>query len=67
MSEYIALIRFFYFRGCPEKLDEVMDVKLYHTLNGGVLYDRIKILKLPKDKDVCDLRGQIEDYYYEIK
>jgi DNA primase len=42
-------------------------LKLYHTLNGGSLYNRIKIVKLPKDKDVCDLRGQIDDYYIKIK
>jgi DNA primase len=41
--------------------------KLYHTLNGGRLYNKIKIIKLPKDKDVCDLKGQIDEYYYEIK
>lgn len=42
-------------------------LKLYHELNGGRLYNKIKIVKLPKDKDVCDLRGKIEEYYYEIK
>jgi len=42
-------------------------LKLYHELNGGALYNRIKIVKLPLDKDVCDLKGQIEEYYYEIK
>ena len=42
-------------------------VKLYHELNGGGLYGKIKILKLPDDKDVCDLRGEINDYYYNIK
>jgi hypothetical protein len=42
-------------------------LKLYHELNGGRLYNKIKIIKLPNDKDVCDLRGQIEEYYYEIK
>jgi DNA primase len=42
-------------------------VKLYHELNGGGLYGKIKILKLPEDKDVCDLRGQINDYYYDIR
>ncbi len=42
-------------------------LKLYHELNGGKLYNKIKIVKLPKDKDVCDLKGEIEDYYYEIK
>jgi hypothetical protein len=31
------------------------------------LYNKIKMVKLPKDKDVCDLRGDIEEYYYEIK
>ena len=29
--------------------------------------NKIKILKLPKDKDVCDLKGKIDEYYYEIK
>lgn len=42
-------------------------LKLYHELNGGTLYNRIKIVRLPLDKDVCDLKGQIEEYYYEIK
>jgi DNA primase len=42
-------------------------LKLYHELNGGTLYNRIKIVKLPLDKDVCDLKGQIDEYYYEIK
>lgn len=41
-------------------------IKLYHNLNGGKLYNRIKIIKLPKDKDVCDLRGDITNYYHEI-
>jgi DNA primase len=42
-------------------------LKLYNELNGGRLYNKIKFVKLPKDKDICDLRGQIEEYYYEIK
>ena len=42
-------------------------VKLYHELNGGELYQKIKILKLPIDQDVCDLRGQIDPYYVIIK
>jgi DNA primase len=42
-------------------------VKLYNELNGGDLYGRLKILKLPEDKDICDLKGQINDYYYEMK
>jgi len=41
--------------------------KLYNELNGGSLYGKIKIVKLPKDKDVCDLKGQINDYFYEMK
>ena len=41
--------------------------RLYHELNGGKLYNKIKLIKLPADKDVCDLRGQIDEYYYEIK
>jgi hypothetical protein len=24
-------------------------------------------VKLPKDKDVCDLKGDIENYYVEFK
>jgi DNA primase len=42
-------------------------LKLYHELNGGDLYGKIKIVKLPKDKDVCDLKGQIDEYYITIK
>lgn len=42
-------------------------LKIYHELNGGKLYNKIKIVKLPKDKDICDLKGQIDEYYYEIK
>jgi DNA primase len=42
-------------------------VKLYHELNGGELYQKIKILKLPMDQDVCDLKGQIDPYYVTIK
>jgi hypothetical protein len=42
-------------------------LKLYHNLNGGKFYNKVKILKLPKDKDVCDLKGNINDYYYEIQ
>ena len=41
--------------------------KLYKELNGGELYNRVKIVKLPVDKDVCDLRGEINDYYYKMK
>jgi DNA primase len=42
-------------------------LRVYHELNGGRLYNKIKIVKLPVDKDVCDLRGQIDEYYHEIR
>ena len=42
-------------------------LKIYNELNGGRLYGRIKIVKLPVDKDVCDLKGDINEYYYEMK
>ena len=42
-------------------------LKVYHTLNGGRLYNKIKIIKLTGDKDVCDLQGKIDEFYYEIK
>jgi len=41
-------------------------LKLYHELNGGELWGRVKIVKLPKNKDVCDLKGQIENFYVKI-
>jgi len=42
-------------------------VKLYHCLNGGRLYGKVKIIKLTGNNDVADLRGNISDYYYVIK
>jgi DNA primase len=42
-------------------------LRIYNELNGGILYNKIKIIKLPRDKDICDLKGQIDEYYYEIK
>ena len=42
-------------------------LKLYHTLNGGRLYNKIKIIKPPKGMDVADLKGKIDEYYHEIK
>lgn len=42
-------------------------LKIYEELNGGRLYNKIKLVKLPKDKDICDLKGKIEEYYYEMK
>lgn len=42
-------------------------VKIYNELNGGELYGRIKIVKLSLDKDVCDVKGKLDEYYYEMK
>lgn len=43
-------------------------VNLYHELHGGELWGRIKLIKLPDEKDIADLRGEIKDeYYYIIK
>jgi DNA primase len=42
-------------------------LKMYHELNGGRLYNKVKLYKLPQDKDVCDLRGKIDEFYYEIR
>ena len=41
-------------------------VNLYHELHGGVLWGRIKLIKLPDEKDIADLRGEIKDEYYYI-
>jgi DNA primase len=41
-------------------------VKLYHELNGGDLWGKIKLIKLPDDSDIADLRGEIKDEYYHI-
>ena len=41
-------------------------IKLYHELHGGELWGRIKLIKLPDDKDIADLRGEIKDEYYYI-
>lgn len=40
--------------------------RLFHELNGGRLYGKIKIIRPPKDKDICDLRGEIDDYYVNL-
>jgi len=48
--------------------DAYTDAKnLYDKLNGGALYNRVKLVKLPKDKDVCDLKCDIEKYYVQFK
>lgn len=41
-------------------------VNLYHELHGGELWGKIKLIKLPDDKDIADLRGEIKDEYYYI-
>ncbi len=41
-------------------------VKLYHELNGGELWGKIKLIKLPDNSDIADLRGEIKDEYYRI-
>lgn len=40
--------------------------RLFHELNGGRLYGKIKIIRPPIDKDICDLRGEIGDYYVNL-
>lgn len=43
-------------------------LKLYHIINGGSLYNMVKLIKLPEGKDIADLRGEIkEEYYFKIK
>lgn len=37
-------------------------VKLYHKLNGGRLWGKIWISKLPVDKDIADLQGNLNNY-----
>lgn len=39
---------------------------LYNKLNGGKLRGKIKILKLPKNTDVAELMGKIDDFYYQM-
>ena len=41
-------------------------VKLYHELNGGNLWGKVKLIKLPEETDIADLRGEIKDEYYHI-
>ena len=37
-------------------------VNLYRKLNGGRLWGKIWIIKLPIDKDIADLQGKLDDY-----
>ncbi len=36
--------------------------KLYYKLNGGKLFGKIWVVKLPVDKDIADLEGNYDDY-----
>jgi len=36
--------------------------KLYHKINCGRLMGKVNIIKLPKDKDIADLQGNLQDY-----
>lgn len=36
--------------------------KLYYKLNGGKLFGKIWIVKLPEDKDIAELRGDLTNY-----
>ncbi len=37
-------------------------VRLYHKLNCGKLMGKVWVIKLPKDKDIADLEGKLEQY-----
>lgn len=37
-------------------------VKLYYKLNGGRLWGKVWVVKLPIDKDIADLQGKLEEY-----
>jgi hypothetical protein len=37
---------------------------LYNELNGGELWGRVRLIKLPNGKDIADLRGKIESEYF---
>ena len=36
--------------------------RLYHRLNCGKLMGRVNVVKLPKDKDIADLQGNLTDF-----
>jgi DNA primase len=36
--------------------------RLYHRLNCGKLMGRVSVVKLPKDKDIADLQGNLIDF-----
>ena len=39
-------------------------LKIYHRLNGGKLYGKVKIVKLIEGYDVADLKGEIKNEYF---
>jgi DNA primase len=43
-------------------------LKIYHKLNGGALFGRIKIIKLEDERDIAELKGDINlNEFFEIK
>lgn len=42
-------------------------LNLFHKINCGKLYGKVKILKLPEDKDACDLLGNIDEFFYDVE
>lgn len=42
-------------------------LKLYHELNGGKLWNRIKLLSLPDGEDMASLRGEVMSYVTSVK
>ena len=36
--------------------------KLYYKLNGGKLFGKIWVFRLPEDKDIADLQGDLTNY-----
>ena len=41
--------------------------KIYHQLNGGKLFGKIWISRLPEDKDIAELCGDLTEYpLYQI-
>jgi len=37
-------------------------IKLYEKLNGGKLFGKIWVTKLPVDRDIADLKGDLTEY-----
>ena len=36
--------------------------KLYYKLNGGRLFGKVSVVRLPEDKDIADLQGDYSEY-----